>query len=64
MGYAVQVVFGFEYIVFARDLERNATFASWSFYIQGVDMDYQFLIWSTQSRNNIHPFKLSARLYQ
>jgi hypothetical protein len=64
MGYAVQVVFGFEYTAFARDSEWNATFAFRSFYIQGVDMDYRFLIWSSQNWNNIHPFKLSARLYQ
>jgi hypothetical protein len=48
MGYVVQVVFGFECIVFARDLVGSATFVSQSFYTHGVDMDYQFQIWSAK----------------
>ncbi len=64
MGYAIEIVFGFEYTMIVRDSVRNATSASQSFYTHGVDMDCRFQIWSTQNWNNIHPFKLSSRLYQ
>ncbi len=64
MGYVIQVVFGFEYTSFIGDSMCSATFVSQSFYTEGVDMDCWFQIWSTQSWNNIHPFKPSARLYQ
>jgi hypothetical protein len=60
MGYVVQVVFGFECIAFARDSTHSATLTSQRFYTRGIDMDYQFQIWSPQSGNNIHPFKPSA----
>jgi hypothetical protein len=60
MGFVIEVVFGFEYTTFAGDSMHNTTFASHSFYTQGVDMDIQFQIWCAQSGTNIHTFKPSA----
>jgi hypothetical protein len=40
MGFAIEVVFGFEYTIFVGDSTHNATSASRSFYTHGVNMDY------------------------
>jgi hypothetical protein len=32
MGFAVEVVFGFEYIIFVGHVMHSATSTSWSFY--------------------------------
>jgi hypothetical protein len=42
MGFAIEVIFGFEYTMFRGDSTHNAASTSQSFYTHGVDMDYQF----------------------
>jgi hypothetical protein len=47
MGYTIQVVFGFEYIVFVGDSKWNATSASRNFI-------YKELIWTIDFRFGTH----------
>jgi hypothetical protein len=50
MGYAIQVVFRFEYTVFAGNLKQNATSASWSFI-------YMELVWTVDFKFGAHKVK-------